>query len=61
MMRSQLRMKEGTDKNSHEKVDLAISLLIIYTIILHKYMCVCRRSQTSGRNSCSIVSGDVSN
>ena len=31
----------------------------IYTIILHKS--VCRRSQTAGRNSCSIVSGDVSN
>ena len=31
----------------------------IYTIILHKS--VCRRSQTAVRNSCSIVSGDVSN
>ena len=31
----------------------------IYTIILLKS--VCRRSQTAGRNSCSIVSGDVSN
>ena len=31
----------------------------IYTIILHKS--VCRRSQTARRNSCSIVSGDVSN
>ena len=32
---------------------------IIYTIILHKS--VRRRSQTAGRNSCPIVSGDVSN
>ena len=31
----------------------------IYTIIL--LTSVCRRSQTAGRNSCSIVSGDVSN
>ena len=31
----------------------------IYTLILHKS--VCRRSQTAVRNSCSIVSGDVSN
>ena len=30
-----------------------------YTIILLKS--VCRRSQTAGRNSCLIVSGDVSN
>ena len=28
-------------------------------LILHKS--VCRRSQTAGRNSCSIISGDVSN
>ena len=36
---------------------------IIYTIILFKSVCmyVCRCSQTAGRNSCSIVSGDVSN
>ena len=35
----------------------------IYTIIFHKSVClsVCRRSQTAGRNSCSIVSGDVYN
>ena len=40
-----------------------LHLAIIYTIILHKSVClsVCRRSQTAGRNSCSIVSGDVSN
>ena len=31
----------------------------IYTIILLKSVCLC--SQTAGRNSCSIVSGDVSN
>ena len=31
----------------------------IYTIIFHKS--VCRRSQTAGRNTCSIFSGDVSN
>ena len=31
----------------------------IYTIILLKS--VCRRSQTAGRNYCSIVSGDVAN
>ena len=31
----------------------------IYTIICLKP--VCRRTQTPGRNSCSIVSGDVSN
>ena len=31
----------------------------IYTIILYKSVCL--RSQTAGRNSCSIVSGDVSN
>ena len=35
------------------------SLMIIYTIICLKS--VCRRSQTAGRNSCSIASGDVSN
>ena len=34
-------------------------LYIIYTIILLKS--VCRSYQTGGRNSCSIVSGDVSN
>ena len=33
--------------------------IYIYTIICLKY--VCRRSQTAGRNSCSIASGDVSN
>ena len=33
--------------------------IFIYTIILHKS--VCQRSQTAGRNSCAIVSGDVSN
>ena len=35
----------------------------IYTIIFHKSVClsICRLSQTAGRNSCSIVSGDVSN
>ena len=32
---------------------------VIYTIILHKSVCQC--SQTAGRNSCAIVSGDVSN
>ena len=32
---------------------------LVYTIILLKS--VCRRSQTAGHNSCSIVSGDVSN
>ena len=32
---------------------------LIYTIILLKFVCRC--SQTSGRNSCLIVSGDVSN
>ena len=31
----------------------------IYTIICIKS--VCRRSQTAGRNSCSIDSGDISN
>ena len=31
---------------------------IIYTIIC---LSVCQRSQTAGRNSCSIVSGNVSN
>ena len=36
-----------------------IDIHIIYTIILHKS--VCRRSQTAGRNSCSIVSVDVYN
>ena len=36
---------------------------IIYSIILLKSVClsVGRRSQTAGRNSCSIVSGNVSN
>ena len=34
-------------------------LFIVNTIILYKS--VCRRSQTAGRNSCSIVSRDVSN
>ena len=35
----------------------------IIPIILHKTVClsVCRRLQTAGRNSCSTVSGDVSN
>ena len=32
---------------------------IIYTIIC--LMSVCQRSQTAGRNSCSIVSGNISN
>ena len=32
---------------------------MIYTIIL--LISVCRRSQTTGRNSCSIVSGNISN
>ena len=38
-------------------------LTFIYTIILLKSVClsVRRRSQTAGHNSCSIVSGDVSN
>ena len=42
-------------------------IIIIYTIILLKSVrpsvrpSVCRCSQTAGRNSCSIVSGDVSN
>ena len=36
-----------------------IIILNIYTIICLKS--VCRRSQTAGRNSCSIASGDVSN
>ena len=36
---------------------------VIYTIICLKSVClsVWRRSQTAGRNSCSIASGDVSN
>ena len=34
-------------------------IIIIYTIILFKSVCRC--SLTAGRNSCSIVSGDVSN
>ena len=33
--------------------------ILIYTIILLKSVCRC--SQTAGRNSCSIVSGNVSN
>ena len=39
------------------------SRLEIYTIICLKSVClsVGRRSQTAGRNSCSIASGDVSN
>ena len=44
------------DTSLKMKVDYGIH---IYTIILLKS--VCRRSQTAGRNSCSIVSGDVSN
>ena len=41
---------------------LSITILI-YTIILLKYawLSVCRCSQTTDRNYCSIVSGDVSN
>ena len=40
-----------------DSLDLPSSQM--YTIILLKS--VCRRSQTAGRNSCSIFSGDVSN
>ena len=38
-------------------------LLLTSHLILLKSVClsVCRCSQTAGRNSCSIVSGDVSN
>ena len=35
------------------------SIKLIYTIILLKSVCRC--SQTAGCNSCSVVSGDVSN
>ena len=38
---------------------LPMQLLRIYTIILLKFVCRC--SQTAGRNSCSIMSGDISN
>ena len=38
---------------------MCLKYRIIYTIILLKSVCRC--SQTAGRNSCSIVSGDVSN
>ena len=37
----------------------AVGMIIIYTIIFLKS--VCQRSQTAGHNSCSIVSGNVSN
>ena len=40
----------------HSKLNRASD---IYTVILLKSVCL--RSQTTGRNSCSIVSGDVSN
>ena len=36
-----------------------VHIVVIYTIILIKS--VWRRSQTAGRNYCTIVSGDVSN
>ena len=40
---------------------LRITVLdLVYCVTGHVYA-VCRRSQTAGRNSCSIVSGDVSN
>ena len=34
---------------------------IIFLLSLSVCLSVCQRSQTAGRNSCSIVSGDVSN
>ena len=40
-------------------LDSQVNWYYIYTIILLKS--ACRRSQTADRNSCSIVSGDVSN
>ena len=33
----------------------------IYSILFSLRLSACRRSQTAGRNSCSIVTGDVSN
>ena len=36
-----------------------VSNFLIYTVIIIMYVCRC--SQTAGRNSCSIVSGDISN
>ena len=45
------------------KMLTSMSGQIIYSILFLKSVClyVSRRSQTAGRNSCSIVSGNVSN
>ena len=53
----------GSTESFEVKVGLLSPLLFIYTIICLKSVCqsVGRRSQTAGRNSCSIASGDVSN
>ena len=49
-----------TDKIPYFRLSLKyLKKLYIYTIILLKSVCRC--SKTAGRNSCSIVSGDVSN
>ena len=61
----QLKAADGQCDVSRDLNRIKSNLFIhhIYTIILHKSVClsVCRRSQTAGHNSCSIVSGDVSN
>ena len=53
------RGREGAREVNFKGVILRRALASIYTIICLKS--VCRRSQTAGRNSCSIVSGNVSN
>ena len=54
-IRIQIRIKAlGTSDSFHQNNNCSI-----YTIILLKF--VCRSYQTAGRNSCSIVSGDVAN
>ena len=45
--------------NGRDGQSAFISDRFIYTIILHKSVCRC--SQTAGRNSCSIVWGNVAN
>ena len=53
------RGREGAREVNFKGGILRRALASIYTIICLKS--VCRRSQTAGRNSCSIVSGNVSN
>ena len=61
---SAARLVTGTRRREHiTPVLFALHWLPIRQRIQFKYVClsVSQRSQTTGRNSCSIVSGDVSN